>query len=152
MIERVSFDGTEYREAPYKFEAGTPPIVEVIGLGTAIDYIENIGFEAIEAHEAMLRDYGHERLREIDGLKLYGTTPDKTGIFSFTIENLHHSDIGMILDQCGVAVRAGHHCCMPLMQSYGIEGTIRASLGLYSNKNDIDQLIEGLHKVKDLLG
>jgi len=151
MIERVSFDGTTYREAPYKFEAGTPPIVEVIGLGAAINYVENIGFEYIERHETALRDYGHEHLKEIDGLRLYGTNPNKTGIFSFAIDGLHHSDIGMILDQCGVAVRAGHHCCMPLMQSLGIEGTIRASLGLYSNEADIDQLIEGLKKAKDML-
>ena len=152
MIERVSFEGTEYREAPYRFEAGTPPIVEVIGLGAAIDYVENVGFDYIEAHENALRDYGHQRLKEIDGLKLYGTHPDKIGIFSFTIDGLHHSDIGMILDQCGIAVRAGHHCCMPLMQRYGIEGTIRASLGLYSNEHDIDQLIDGLKKARDMLG
>lgn len=151
MIERVSFDGTTYREAPYKFEAGTPPIVEAIGLGAAIDYVETVGFEYIQNHEASLRDYGHKCLNEIEGLKLYGTNPNKTGIFSFTIDNLHHSDIGMILDQCGVAVRAGHHCCMPLMQSFGIEGTIRASLGLYSNKDDINQLVEALKKAKDML-
>ena len=151
MIERVSFGGTTYREAPYKFEAGTPPIVEAIGLGAAIDYVEEIGFEAIEAHEARLRDYGHERLKEIEGIKLYGTTAEKVGIFSFTLGDLHHSDIGMILDQCGVAVRSGHHCCMPLMQSFGIEGTIRASTGLYSNENDIDQLCEALRKAKDML-
>lgn len=152
MIERVSFDGTTFKEPPYRFEAGTPPIVEVIGLGAAIDYIEAIGFDALEAHENELKEYGHQRLAEIEGLKLYGTCEDKIGIFSFTIDGLHHSDIGTILDQCGVAVRAGHHCCMPLMQRFGIEGTIRASLGLYSNKADIDQLIDGLHKTKELFG
>ncbi len=150
MIERVSFDGTTYKEPPYRFEAGTPPITEVIGLGAAIDYVSDIGFDYIQNHEEELRDYGHARLKEIDGLKLYGTTTEKTGIFSFIIAGLHHSDIGMVLDQCGVAVRAGHHCCMPLMQSFGIEGTIRASIGLYSDKNDIDQLIDGLKKVKEL--
>ncbi len=152
MIERVSFDGTTFKEPPYRFEAGTPAIVEVIGLGAAIDYITAIGFEALEARENELRDYAHERLKEIEGLKLFGTAADKIGIFSFTLEDIHTSDAGMILDQCGVAVRAGHHCCMPLMQRFGVEGTIRASLGLYSNKADIDQLIDGLKKVKELFG
>jgi cysteine desulfurase/selenocysteine lyase len=152
MIERVSFEGTTFKPPPYRFEAGTPPIVEVIGLGAAIDYIEKIGFEYIQNRETRLRDYGHKQLGKIDGLKIYGTAPDKTGIFSFTIDGLHHSDIGMILDRCGVAVRAGHHCCMPLMQRFGIGGTTRASLGLYSNENDIDKLTEALKKAKDILG
>lgn len=150
MIERVSFDGTTYKEPPYRFEAGTPAIVEVIGLGAAVDYVQNIGFDAITAHEAALRDVGHKRLAEIEGLTLYGTAAEKAGIFSFTMEGAHPSDIGMILDQCGVAVRAGHHCCMPLMQRFGIDATTRASLGLYSNEADINQLIEGLHKVREL--
>ncbi|MCB1721571.1 MAG: cysteine desulfurase [Rhodospirillales bacterium] len=152
MIERVSFEGTTFKEPPYRFEAGTPAIVEVIGLGAAIDYVQNVGYEHITAHEAALRNYGHERLKEIDGLKLYGLGTEKTGIFSFTMDCAHPSDIGMILDQCGVAVRAGHHCCMPLMQRFGLDATVRASLGLYSNRQDIDQLVEGLHKVKDMLG
>ena len=152
MIERVSFDGTTFKEPPYRFEAGTPAIVEVIGLGAAIDYVSDVGHDYIESHEQSLRDYGHEQLKEIDGLTLYGNATDKTGIFSFTMEGAHPADIGMILDQCGVAVRAGHHCCMPLMQRFGVDATVRASLGLYSNKDDIDQLIEGLHKVKDLFG
>ena len=152
MIERVSVEGTTFKEPPYRFEAGTPAIVEVIGLGAAIDYVQNVGYEHITAHEAALRNYGHERLKEIDGLKLYGLGTEKTGIFSFTMDCAHPSDIGMILDQCGVAVRAGHHCCMPLMQRFGLDATVRASLGLYSNRQDIDQLVEGLHKVKDMLG
>ena len=150
MIERVSFEGTTFKEPPYRFEAGTPAIVEVIGLGAAIDYVQNVGYEHITAHEAALRNYGHERLKEIDGLKLYGLGTEKTGIFSFTMDCAHPSDIGMILDQCGVAVRAGHHCCMPLMQRFGLDATVRASLGLYSNRQDIDQLLEGLYKVKEL--
>lgn len=150
MIERVSFDGTTFKEPPYRFEAGTPAIVEVIGLGAAIDYVQRVGYEHIIMHEAALRDYGHERLSEIDGLKLYGLNTEKTGIFSFTMDCAHPSDIGMILDQCGVAVRAGHHCCMPLMQRFGLDATVRASLGLYSNRQDIDQLLEGLYKVKEL--
>lgn len=152
MIERVSFDGTTFKEPPYRFEAGTPAIVEVIGLGAAIDYVQSIGYEAMEAQENALIEYAHKRLQEIEGLKLYGTAKDKIGVFSFTLDGAHTSDIGMILDQCGVAVRAGHHCCMPLMQRFGIDGTIRASLGLYSNESDIDQLIDGLKKVKELFG
>ena len=152
MIEHVSFDGTTFKEPPYRFEAGTPPIVEVIGLGAAMDYVQEIGLDNITEHEAQLRDYAREQLHTINGLKIYGDTSDKTGIFSLTMENAHTSDIAMVLDQCGVAVRAGHHCCMPLMQSFGIEGTLRASFGLYTNKNDIDQWVEGLHKVQDLFG
>ncbi len=150
MIERVSFDHTDYKEAPFRFEAGTPAIVEVIGLGEAIDYVRDVGMENIQAHEAALLEYGTQRLSEIKGLKIYGTAPEKAGIMSFNIEGTHPSDIGMILDQCGVAVRAGHHCCMPLMDRLDTDATVRASLGLYSNKADIDQLIEGLHKVKEL--
>ena len=150
MIDRVTFEQTTYREAPYKFEAGTPPIVEVIGLGAAIDYIEAIGMEAIAAHEQELLSYGTAQLLRIDGLVIYGTAHEKAGILSFTMEQAHPSDISMVLDQCGVAVRAGHHCCMPLMHSLGLDATVRASLGLYSNKDDIDQLIEGLHKVQKL--
>jgi cysteine desulfurase/selenocysteine lyase len=152
MIERVSFDGTTFKQPPYRFEAGTPAIVEVIGLGAAIGYVQGIGYDAMEKQERTLVEYGHQRLQEIEGLKLYGPDQGKIGVFSFTLEDAHTSDIGMILDQCGVAVRAGHHCCMPLMQRFGIDGTIRASLGLYSNRADIDQLIDGLKKVKELFG
>ena len=152
MIDRVSFDGTTYKEPPCRFEAGTPAITEVIGLGAAIDYVQNAGLQNIKAHESALRDYGNEKLREIDGLKLYGDVPEKAAIFSFTMDGTHPSDIGMILDQCGVAIRAGHHCCMPLMQRFGVDATVRASLGMYSNKNDIDQLVDGLYKVKELFG
>jgi cysteine desulfurase/selenocysteine lyase len=151
MIERVAFEESTYKEPPYRFEAGTPAIVEAIGLGAAIDYVSNIGMEHIAAHERKLLAYGTEKLLGIPGLTMHGTAPDKAGIMSFTIDGLHISDIGMILDQCGVAVRTGHHCCMPLMARLGLEGTVRASLGLYSNKNDIDQLVEGLEKARDLL-
>ena len=152
MIERVTFDKTTYKEPPYRFEAGTPAIVEVIGLGAAIDYLSAIGMENIAAHEAELLAYANEKLTEIDGLKIYGTAPNKAGIISFTMEGTHPSDIGMILDQCGVAVRAGHHCCMPLMERFGVDATVRASFGLYTNKDDIDQLVAGLHKVQELFG
>ena len=151
MIERVTFEKSTYREAPYKFEAGTPAITEVIGLGAAIDYVSKVGFKAIEAHEKALSHYAIERLKEVEGLTLHAHE-GVTSVFPFTMEGTHPSDIGMILDQCGVAVRAGHHCCMPLLQRFDLDATVRASLGLYSNKGDIDQLIEGLQKVKSLFG
>ncbi len=151
MIEHVTFDHTTYKEPPYRFEAGTPAITEVIGLGVAVEYVQSIGMDNIATHEQELFAYGTEKLLSIDGLKLYGTAPDKAGIMSFTMDGMHISDVAMILDQCGVAVRTGHHCCMPLWKRYGIEGTIRASLGLYSNKSDIDQLYDGLIKAKEML-
>ncbi|PJB69274.1 MAG: cysteine desulfurase [Alphaproteobacteria bacterium CG_4_9_14_3_um_filter_47_13] len=152
MIEKVSFDYTTYKEPPARFEAGTPAIIEAIGLGAALEYINNIGMAAIEAHETVLLDYANKALAKVEGLRFYGTAPEKVGILSFTADWGHASDIGMILDQCGVAVRTGHHCCQPLMQHFGIDGTIRASLGLYSNQQDIDALVAGLGKAKGLLG
>lgn len=150
MIEKVSFAGTTFREAPARFEAGTPAIIEVIGLGAAIDYVQGIGMDNISAHEAALLAYGTERLCEIPGLTLRGTAPDKAAILSFTMEGAHSSDIGMVLDQMGVAVRTGHHCCMPLMEHIGVDAMARASFALYSNRDDINQLVEGLHKVREL--
>lgn len=152
MIDRVSFENTTYREAPFKFEAGTPAILEVIGLGAAIDYVQGLGMSAIQRHEETLLSLATNKIREIKGLKLFGpqNTQQKTGILSFTIEQTHISDIGMILDQCGVAVRAGHHCCMPLMSALGLDGTVRASIGLYTQEKDIDALINGLVKAKEL--
>lgn len=150
MIERVTFERTTYKEAPYRFEAGTPPIVEVIGLGAAIDYVSAIGMDVIASHENDLLTYGTDQLQTIDGLTIHGNAPDKAGILSFTMKQAHPSDIGMVLDQCGVAVRAGHHCCMPLMARLNLDATVRASFGLYTNRNDIDQLVEGLHKVQKL--
>ncbi|MGB0719850.1 MAG: aminotransferase class V-fold PLP-dependent enzyme [Bdellovibrionales bacterium] len=151
MIEHVTFDHTTFKEPPYRFEAGTPAIVEVIGLGAAIDYVQSIGLQAIKTHEQDLLTYATRTLGEIQGVRLYGTAPDKAGVISFTLDGAHISDVAMILDQCGVAVRTGHHCCMPLMQRFGIDGTIRASIGLYTDKTDIDQLIEAVRKAKDML-
>jgi cysteine desulfurase/selenocysteine lyase len=151
MIERVSFEGTTYKKAPARFEAGTPAIVEVIGLGAAIDYIRTVGQANIAAHEKRLLDIMTREVSKIDGIKLYGNAQEKVGIVSFTAAWAQSSDIAMILDKQGVAVRVGHHCCMPLMQSFGIDGTIRASLGLYSNENDINALVQGLRKAKELL-
>lgn len=151
MIERVSFDGTTYKPAPIRFEAGTPSFVDVIGLGAAIDYVRTIGAENIVAHETSLLDYAMREMESIDGVQIYGPAKHKAPIISFTTAWAHISDVAMVLDQCGVAVRAGHHCCMPLMERFGIEGTLRASLGLYSNKSDIDALINGLNKAKGML-
>ncbi len=150
MIETVSFDVTTFKEHPYKFEAGTPAIVEVIGLGAAIDYLEDIGMDAIAAHEADLLAYAMEKISDINGLKLYGTAPDKIGIISFTMEGAHPSDIAMVLDQMGIAIRTGHHCCMPLMEAMGVDATARMSLGLYNNRADIDRFVEGVHKVQEM--
>jgi cysteine desulfurase/selenocysteine lyase len=151
MIERVSFEGTTYKKAPARFEAGTPAIVEVIGLGAAIDYIRTVGQANIAAHEKRLLDIMTREVSRVDGIKLYGNAQEKVGIVSFTAAWAQSSDIAMILDKQGVAVRVGHHCCMPLMQSFEIAGTIRASLGLYSNENDINALVQGLRKAKELL-
>lgn len=150
MIEDVRFDKTTYREAPYRFEAGTPAIVEVIGLGAAVDYMLDIPVDKLVDHEADLLEFGTEQLLAIDGLSLVGTAPCKAGVMSFVIDGMHPSDIGMVLDQCGVAIRTGHHCCMPLMQRLGHDSTARASIGLYTNKDDIMQLVDGLKKVKEL--
>lgn len=151
MIETVSFEETTFKEAPARFEAGTPPIAEVIALGAAIDYLSAIGMDAIAAHEKGLLDLMMRELGAIDGLTFYGTAQDKVGVVSFTADWAHASDIAMILDQCGVAVRTGHHCCMPLMQRLGIDATVRASLGFYSNEADIQALVSGLKKAKEML-
>ena len=152
MIDHVTFDKTTYKDAPARFEAGTPAIVEVIGLGAAIDYVAQIGMTAIAAQETKLFAYALGRLQDVPGLKLYGPLSGRrAGIMSFTAEWGHPSDIAMILDQCGVAVRSGHHCCQPLMQRFGVDATLRASLGLYSNESDIDSLVNGLLKAKELL-
>ncbi len=152
MIDVVSHSkGVTYREPPYRFEAGTPPIVEVIGLGAAIDYVQAIGVDLIMEHEHALSEYALDALRGIEGLHLYGTQDLslKAGIFSFNLDGAHSSDVGTILDQCGVAVRTGHHCAMPLMERMGVDSTVRASFGLYTNKDDIDGLCAGLRKAKE---
>lgn len=151
MIESVSFEKTYYKTGPARFEAGTPAFVDVIGLGAAIDYIRTIGQENIKAHEKMVFDYAMRELENIEGLAFYGRTREKVGIVSFTADWAKESDVTMVLDQCGVAVRTGHHCCMPLMKAMGLDGTIRASIGLYTNQNDIDSLVQGLKKARSLL-
>lgn len=151
MIESVSFEHTTYKPAPARFEAGTPAIADVIALGAAVDYMAGIGMDNVAAHEDRILRRALDRLGAVDGLTFYGTGPERAGVLSFTAAWGHTADIAMILDQCGVAVRTGHHCCMPLMRYYGIEGTIRASLGVYTNEDDIEALVTGLRKAKELL-
>jgi len=152
MIRSVTFEKTEFAGIPSKFEAGTPNIAGAIGLGAAVDYVEAIGLEAIQRHEQALLAYGTERLSEIPGLRLIGTAPQKAGILSFTLEGAHPHDIGTILDRSGIAVRAGHHCAQPVMDRFGVAGTVRASLGLYTRFDEIDALADGLAKVKEIFG
>lgn len=148
MIDTVTRDTVTYNEPPHRFEAGTPPIVQAIGLGAAIDYVEGIGREAAQAHEAELTAYALERLQRINSLRLIGTAPGKGGIFSFEVKGAHAHDVSTILDRYGIAVRAGTHCAMPLLQRFGVTSTCRASFGLYTGKDDVDALVEGIEKAR----
>jgi cysteine desulfurase/selenocysteine lyase len=148
MIDVVTRDGITYNEPPHRFEAGTPPIVQAIGLGAAIDYLEGLGRDEIAAHEAEVTAYARERLRRINSLRLIGDAPGKGGIFSFQLDGVHAHDVSTILDRYGIAVRAGTHCAMPLLERFSCTSTCRASLGLYSGKDDIDALVEGIEKAR----
>jgi cysteine desulfurase/selenocysteine lyase len=150
MILEVSFDKTIYNELPYKFEAGTPNISGVIGLGAAVDYLQGVGMDDVAAYEQELHDYMMAELRAVPGIRLYGEAQHKTSLQSFLLNDIHSHDIGTILDHQGIAVRTGHHCAMPVMQRFGIAGTARASLALYNNRDDVDRLIAGLHKVREI--
>ena len=150
MIESVGKDTVTYGEPPNKFEAGTPPIVEAIGLKAALDYMMQIGIERIGQHEDELTSYALSRLGELNWLQIYGTTPDKAGIVSFAVDGLHPHDIAMIVDRSGVAIRAGHHCAQPLMDRFGVPAMCRASFGVYNTKQDVDKLTEALIKAHDL--
>ena len=152
MIENVTFEKTTYRDAPARFEAGTPAIVEAAGLATAIDYIVGLGLENIANHENMLLTYATERLAQIEGLQIIGQAANKAPIISFELDGIHAHDIGTIVDSKGVAVRAGHHCAQPLMDRYGVAATARASLGMYNNVDDINQLVDALHYAKEIFG
>lgn len=152
MIMSVTFEKTSFQEAPMRFEAGTPPIAEVIGLHAALDYISSFGWEVLEAHEKELTVYAHQELSKIEGVRLMGTAPKKCGIVSFVMDKVHPHDIGTILDDEGVAIRAGHHCAQPAMEAMGVTSTVRASFGVYNTKEDVDALVHGLRKVKDFFG
>ena len=151
MIERVSFEKTTFQEPPYRFEAGTPPIAQAIGLGTAVKYVSALGMENIAANEKEVLDYARQRLADIDGFREVGTTPDKVGIISFLIDGLHPYDVATILDRQGIATRVGKHCAEPLMDRMGLEGTVRASFGLYNNHADVDALVHGIMKARLML-
>ncbi|MGJ7038222.1 cysteine desulfurase/selenocysteine lyase [Shinella sp. BE166] len=144
MIVDVTEDIVTYNDPPHRFEAGTPPIVQAIGLGHALDYMEKIGRAAISTHEADLRDYAHERLSAINSLKIFGTAPGKGSIFSFELEGIHAHDVSMVIDRAGVAVRAGTHCAQPLLKRFGVTSTCRASFGLYNTRAEVDALADAL--------
>ncbi len=151
MIAEVTFEKTTYAGLPHKFEAGTPNICGGIAFGAAIDYLNRIGFEVIEAHETELLKYATEKLLEIEGLKIYGTGPDKTSVVSFNIEGIHPYDIGTIVDKLGIAVRTGHHCAQPIMDFYKIPGTVRASFAFYNTLEEVDALVAAVKKAKLML-
>jgi cysteine desulfurase/selenocysteine lyase len=150
MISKVSFEKTTFSDHPYKFEAGTSNISAVISLGKALDYINKIGIEQIKSHEAELLKYAIKKLKNISGLTIYGNASKRSGIISFNLENIHHYDAIMILSKMGIALRSGKLCAEPVMNHFKIKGCIRASIALYSSKEDIDILIEGIKKVKEL--
>jgi cysteine desulfurase/selenocysteine lyase len=151
MIASVSFDGTVYSKPPAKFEAGTPNITGAVGMGFAIDYLLSFDWDSVEAHEADLLAYGHAQLTAVPGLRMVGTAAQKTGVFSFVFDGINAQDIGTILDQEGVAVRVGHHCAQPVMDYLQVPGTVRASLGIYNTRQDIDRLVQALRTAVDLL-
>ena len=148
MIEHVTIDSVTYNEPPHRFEAGTPPIVQAIGLGAALDYIESLGRENIRAHEDALRDYAHERLSRLNSLRIIGRASDKGAIVSFEMRGAHAHDVATVIDRSGVAVRAGTHCAMPLMQRFGVTSTCRASFALYNTMEEVDALAEALTRAE----
>lgn len=152
MIRSVSFEGTTYNALPYKFEAGTPNIAGVIGLGAAVDYVTGLDFEMLVKHEQALLAYATPLLSGIPGLRIIGTAREKIGILSFVLEGMHPHDIGTILDHEGVAIRTGHHCTMPLMERLGIPGTARASFALYNTRQEVDALVAAIGKAKEVFG
>jgi cysteine desulfurase/selenocysteine lyase len=150
MISSVTFEKTTYNTLPYKFEAGTPDIAGVIGLGAAVDYLNAIGMDSVAAHEHDLVSYGTKVLEAIPGVRLLGTAREKAGVLSFLIDGVHPHDVGTILDQQGIAVRTGHHCAQPVMDRFGVPATTRASFGLYNTRAEIDRLAVGIAKVKEI--
>jgi cysteine desulfurase / selenocysteine lyase len=152
MIVDVTEDTVTYNDPPHRFEAGTPPIVQAIGLGAALDYMDRIGRDRIAAHEAELRDYAHERLRSINSLRIFGEAPGKGAIVSFELQGIHAHDVSMLIDRSGVAVRAGTHCAQPLLKRFGVTSTCRASFAMYNTKAEVDALAEALEKARKFFG
>jgi cysteine desulfurase/selenocysteine lyase len=150
MIETVSFEKTTFAPIPHKFEAGTPDIAGAVGLGAAIDWLRGLGLDAVAAHDAELTAYGSGLLEEIPGLRQIGTAPCRTGVLSFVLEGVHPHDIGTVLDGEGIAIRAGHHCTQPLMERFGVPATARASIGVYTTREDLDRLAEALRTTLEM--
>jgi cysteine desulfurase/selenocysteine lyase len=150
MIRDVFEDRVTYGEPPHRFEAGTPPIVQAIGLGAAIDYVNSIGKARIRSHEAAVSTYAHERLREINSIRIFGTAKHKGPILSFEMKGAHPHDVATIIDRAGVAVRAGTHCTMPLLARYGVTATCRASFAMYNTKDEVDSLAKALVKAQEI--
>ena len=147
MIGHVSWEGTTYAELPFKFEAGTPDYVDIAAFGTAIDYVEALGLDNIAAHEHRLLTIATEGLMQIPGMRIFGTAREKSGVISFLVDGIHHYDMGMLLDKLGIAVRTGHHCAQPLMTTLGIEGTVRASFGVYNTQAEVEAFVAGVARV-----
>jgi cysteine desulfurase/selenocysteine lyase len=152
MISLVTFEKTHYNVLPYKFEAGTPHISGGIGLGSAVDYLAELDWDQVRAHEHRLLNYATEALSAIHGLRIIGTAREKAGVLSFVFDHVHAHDVGTILDQEGVAVRAGHHCAMPVMQRFGVPATARASFAFYNTIEEVDVLVRGIHRVLKVFG
>lgn len=152
MIQNVSFEKTTFNTLPFKFEAGTPDYVGTTALARALDYVSSIGIEAIAAHEHELTQYAMKRMKEIEGLRIFGEAEQKGGVISFLVKDIHHFDMGTLLDRLGIAVRTGHHCAEPLMHRLGIEGTVRASFALYNTFEEVDLLVEGINRVSKMFG
>ena len=150
MIQHVSFERTTFNELPFKFEAGTPDYIGTTALATALDYVSAIGMEQIAAHEHELISYATQRMDEIPGMRIFGRAKQKSGVISFLVGDIHHFDMGTLLDRLGIAVRTGHHCAQPLMIRLGIEGTVRASFGLYNTKEEVDTLVAGIERVSKM--
>ena len=152
MIKNVSFEGTTFNELPFKFEAGTPDYVGSTAMAKALDYVSAIGIDNIAAHEHELTVYAMQRMKEISGMRIFGEAEHKGGVISFLVGDIHHFDMGTLLDRLGIAVRTGHHCAEPLMHRLGIEGTVRASFGLYNTKEEVDALVAGIERVSRMFG
>ena len=152
MIKNVSFEGTTFNELPFKFEAGTPDYIGSTAMAKALDYVSAIGIENIAAHEHELTIYAMQRMKEIPGMRIFGEAEHKGGVISFLVGDIHHFDMGTLLDRLGIAVRTGHHCAEPLMHRLGIEGTVRASFGMYNTKEEVDALVAGIERVSKMFG
>lgn len=152
MIKTVSFDGTTFNELPYKFEAGTPDFISTVAFATALDYVDNIGLDAIAEYEHQLLSYCTDQFQQIPGMRIFGNAANKSAVMSFLVGDIHHYDMGMLLDKLGIAVRTGHHCAEPLMHSLGIQGTVRASFSFYNTEQEIDALVAGIRRVSRMFG